>query len=152
MTNPRKVYPVDPGLIPVFDRSGRMQPSKALETAVGIEFLRQGAALSYVRTREEFEVDLLARWPEGGEELVQVCAEGGEAGTSEREVRALLVAAEEHPGAVCSLVTLAPETFRQVPPKIRVHDASLWLLRRERATSGAQAAGTPDARARQRRP
>ncbi len=152
MTNPRKVYPVDPGLIPVFDRSGRMQPSKALETTVGIEFLRQGAALSYVRTREGFEVDFLARWPEGGEELVQVCAEAGEAGTSEREVRALLAAAEEHPDAICSLVTPAPETFRQVPPKIRVHDASLWLLRRERATSGSQAARTqPDARARKRR-
>ncbi len=134
MANPRKVYPVDPGLIPVFDRSGRMQPSKALETAVCLEFLRQGAALSYVRTRDGFEVDFLARWPGGDEELVQVSAEGGEEATSDREVRALLAAAKEHPHAVCSIVTLVPETFRQVPPRIHIHDASLWLLRREGAT------------------
>ena len=143
MTNPRKIYPGDPGLISVFDRSGRMQPQKALKTAVCLEFLRRGAALSYVRTRDGFEVDFLARWPEGDEELVQVSAEGGEGGTSDREVRALLAAAEEHPDAVCSIVTLVPETFRQVPARIHIHDASLWLVRRERATSAVQAVTAP---------
>ena len=32
MVNPRKVYPVDPGLIPVFDRAGRDNTGHALET------------------------------------------------------------------------------------------------------------------------
>lgn len=146
MSNPRKVYPADPGLIPVFDRSGRLQPSKALETAVCIELLRQGGTVSYVRTREGFEVDFLVRWPDGGEELIQVSAEGGEPGTSEREVRALLSAAEEHPDALCSVVTLAPETFRPVPPEIRVHEASLWFLQRERGTHEAPTAGKPSER------
>ncbi|GEM_PF-4732037 len=32
MVNPRKIYPVDPGLIPVFDRSGKPNVGHALET------------------------------------------------------------------------------------------------------------------------
>jgi len=34
MVNPRKAYPVDPGLIPVFERSGRAHLGHALETVV----------------------------------------------------------------------------------------------------------------------
>lgn len=152
MSNPRKIYPVDPGLIPIFDRSGRMQPSKALETVVCIELLRQGAELSYVRTREGFEVDFLARWLDGTQELIQVCAEAEEAATLEREVRALEAAAREHPHAVCSLLTLVPEGVRNVPSTIEVHDASLWLLRRDRAAGAHGQAREPKlARAMKRR-
>ncbi len=131
MSNPRKVYPVDSGLIPIFDRSGRMQPSKALETAVCIELLRRGAEIGYVRTREGFEVDFFARWPGGRQELIQVCAEVQDGATREREVRSLLAASREHPGAALSLVTLVPESIRGIPEAVHVHDASLWLLRRE---------------------
>lgn len=52
MVNPRKAYPVDPGLIPVFDRSGRANTGHALETAVLIELERRGASVTYVRTPE----------------------------------------------------------------------------------------------------
>ncbi len=129
MSHPRKIYPIDPGLIPLFDRSGRMQPSKALETAVCIELLRRGAEITYVRTGEGFEVDFLARWPAGGAELIQVCSQVQSAATLQREVRALEAAAREHPHAALSLVTLAPESVRGVPETIRVHEASLWLLK-----------------------
>lgn len=132
MSNPRKVYPVDPGLIPIFDRSGRMQPSKALETAVCIDLLRRGAEIGYIRTRKGFEVDFLARWPEGRQELIQVCAEVQDAATLEREIRALADAALEHPDATLTLVTLTPESFENVPATIQVRDAALWLLRQER--------------------
>jgi len=141
MSNPRKIYPVDPGLIPIFDRSGRVQPSKALETVVCIELLRRGAEIGYVRTREGFEVDFLARWPSGGEELIQVCAEVQDAATLEREVRALESAAKEHPNAALSLVTLVSESIRGAPETIQVYDASLWLLR-QTPTAGAQAEGS----------
>ena len=50
MVNPRKVYPVDPGLIPVFDRTGRANPGHALETAVLLELERRGHEVTYVRT------------------------------------------------------------------------------------------------------
>ena len=41
MVNPRKAYPVDPGLIPVFDRTGRANIGHALETAVMVELERR---------------------------------------------------------------------------------------------------------------
>lgn len=149
MSNPRKIYPVDPGLIPIFDRSGRVQPSKALETVVCIELLRHGAEIGYVRTRKGFEVDFLARWPGGGRELIQVCAEVQDAATLEREVRALESAAQEHPDAALSLVTLVSESIRGVPETIRVYDASLWLLRRAPGTAlQAEGAAQPDVSAR----
>jgi len=128
MSNPRKIYPADPGLIPIFDRTGRPQPAKALETAVCIELLRRGADLGYVRTQEGFEVDFLARWPEEGEELIQVSADLDDAATREREVRALLAAAGEHPRASLSLVTLTTEPVGDIPTEIQVHHAALWLL------------------------
>ena len=65
MVNPRKVYPVDPGLIPVFDRTGRANVGHALETAVLIELERRGCESTYVRTAEGYEVDFLARSPDG---------------------------------------------------------------------------------------
>ncbi len=40
--NPRKVYAVDPALIPAFDRSGNANLGHALETAVLIELQRRG--------------------------------------------------------------------------------------------------------------
>jgi hypothetical protein len=58
MVNPRKAYPVDPGLIPVFDRSGRANLGHALETAVLIELERRRLAVTYVRTAGGYEVDL----------------------------------------------------------------------------------------------
>ena len=111
-----------------FDRSGRFQPSKALETAVFIELMRRGAQVSYVQTAGGFEVDFLACLPGGRRELIQVCAEAPDAATEEREIRALLAAREEHPGAALTLVTLVPETFRKIQPEIRLVDRSDWII------------------------
>jgi predicted AAA+ superfamily ATPase len=55
-----QVYPVDPGLIPVFDLSGRANLSHALETIVRIELEPQGMDVRYVSTREGFEVGFMA--------------------------------------------------------------------------------------------
>src|SRR5881628_1938767 len=60
MVNPRKAYPVDPGLIAPFERSGRTHHGRALETAILLELERRGYEASYVRTAEGFEVDFLA--------------------------------------------------------------------------------------------
>jgi hypothetical protein len=128
MVNPRKIYPVDPGLISVFDRSGKANLGHALETAVRIELERQRREVHYVRTREGFEVDFLARSSKGDQALIQVCLDLAETGAREREVRALLSSAKEHPGASLHLITLRPETVGEVPKNIRVHDAAVWLL------------------------
>lgn len=128
MVNPRKIYPVDPALIPIFDRSGKANLGHALETVVRIELERRGLLVTYVRTREGYEVDFLARSPEGKQEVIQVCADTGDPETLQREIRALENAATIFPEAEHLLITLTPEAAAEVPPGIRVYSAVHWLL------------------------
>ncbi len=86
-SNPRKLYPADPGLIRAYDASGRSNLGHALETAVLNEIERRKAEVAYVRPRKAIEVDFHARHLFGAEELVQVCADP--AGAMDRELRAL---------------------------------------------------------------
>ena len=133
MVHPRKVYPVDPGLIPVYERSGRLNLGHALETAVLVELERRGCEVSYVRTREGCEVDFLARSPEGRWTLVQVCADLADAGTREREVRALAAAAAEYPDTTPLLITLdAVPPQPALPAPLQWQAAAGWLLDYER--------------------
>lgn len=128
MVHPRKVHPVDPGLIPLFDRSGKANLGHALESSVRVELERRRADVRYVRTAEGFEVDFLARWPDHRKVLIQVAADLGDAATREREVRALLAAAKEYARAVPLLLTLTPESASGIPETIQVQDAAIWLL------------------------
>lgn len=73
MVNPRKAYPVDPGLIPVYERTGRPNLGHALETVVLIELERRGYQTAYIRTREGLEVDFLAQAAGQPPTLIQVC-------------------------------------------------------------------------------
>ena len=84
MVNPRKAYPVDAGLIPLFDRTGRANVGHALETAVLVELERRRCEVTYVRTPAGYEVDFLVRRPEGDRELIQVCADLSDPGTARR--------------------------------------------------------------------
>lgn len=127
MVNPRKIYPVDPGLIPIFDRSGRANTGHALETVVRIELERRGLDVHYVR-KDKYEVDFLARSAEGKAALIQVCADLNKRETAEREIRALIKAAENHPQAQKLLITLTPEAAFDIPEGIRVRSAASWLL------------------------
>jgi hypothetical protein len=130
MVNPRKVHPVDPGLIPVFDRSGRANRGHALESAVRVELERRRAGVTYVKTADGFEVDFLALAPGGQPALIQVAAELADPDTRARETRALLAARAEFPSASLHLVTLTPEFAGDVAPEIQVHPAWRWLLAR----------------------
>ena len=136
MVNPRKAYPVDPGLIPVFDRSGRANLGHALETAVRVELERRGMNVSYVRTRQGYEVDFLAGSPTGEAALIQVCADLDDPATREREVRALLAAAAEYPYASLHLITLTPETAHGMPEQVAVRPAAQWFLAAESSGGG----------------
>jgi hypothetical protein len=129
MVNPRKAYPVDPGLIPIYDRSGRANAGHALETAVLVELERRRAEVTYVRTAQGHEVDFLARYPEGGQELIQVCAEAREPATAEREFRALAEAGKTFPKARRLLLTLTHDGRpAEVPKGVTVQPAYEWLL------------------------
>jgi len=129
MSNPRKAYPVDPGMIAVYERTGRANLGHALETTVLIELERRACDVGYIRTGEGFEVDFFARDPEGRATLLQVCADLGEPTTREREVRALAAAAREHPKATALVLTLdAVPPSPSLPAPLEWRAASRWLL------------------------
>lgn len=129
MVNKRKAYPVDAGLIPVFDRSGRGNVGHALETSVLIELERRRCAVTYVRTPGGFEVDFLARQRDGDAELIQVCADASDPATAHRELRALALAGEAHPAAKKRLLILTRDGRPpSAPPDVSVQPAYEWLL------------------------
>lgn len=92
MRNPRKVYPIDAGLIPV---------------------------VGWVRAVEDLEVDFHAEHLLAESLLVQVSLEMATDATWEREVRSLEAAATEHPDARPLLITLHPTPpSRPLPGRI----------------------------------
>ncbi len=129
MVNPRKAYPVDPGLIPVYERAGRENLGRALETAVLLELERRGCEVGYVRTDEGYEVDFHARDPEGHVYLIQVSADVANEETWQREVRALASAASAYPDATPVLLTADTQPPAEALPAPLVwQPACAWLL------------------------
>jgi uncharacterized protein len=136
MANPRKAYPVDPGLIPVFDRTGRANVGHALETAVYLELERRGATVTYVRTPSGYEVDFLARYLDGRTELLQVCADAS-GPAAERELRALQEARALFPEAVSRLLVLTHDGLPPVvTPDVSAETAYEWMLAGEQGGAG----------------
>jgi uncharacterized protein len=128
MVNPRKIYPIDPGLIPLFDRSGKANLGHALETCVLLELDRRGAEVAYMHTSGGYEVDFLARHPSGRQELIQVCASLDDPATREREIRALTEASQEYPKAVRTLIALDIPAALDVPSGVALHRAADWMI------------------------
>lgn len=128
-SNPRKIYPADPGLIPAFDASGRVNLGHALETAILNELERRKVETGYVKTVDGLEVDFLARYRDAGEELIQVCADLRSSGTAARELRALAAAAREHPRARRRLLVLDRGSAGEIEAEdVEVQPAYEWLL------------------------
>jgi len=132
MVNPRKVYPIDPGLVPLFDRTGRSNLGHLLESVVLIELERRHAEVAYVRTASGLEVDFLARYPDRGPELIQVCTDATDARTLARELRTLDEAGREHRGVRATLITATAEGLpERVPARVAAIPAHTWLLSKE---------------------
>jgi hypothetical protein len=132
MVNPRKIYPVDTGLIQLYERSGRPNLGHALESVVLLELERRGYESAYVRTEEGWEVDFLATAPGRPSLLLQVCADAQDPGTAQRELRALASARQRQPDARGLLVTLDSTPPRDVLPEgLEWWPAARWLLSME---------------------
>jgi hypothetical protein len=128
-SNPRKLQLADPGLVRAFDASARSNVGHTLETVVANELFRRGADVSYVRTEGGFEVDFLARFADGSEELIQVCADLADPGTRERELRALAAASTEHPRATQRMLVLDRDAASLVrADAVSVQPTYEWLL------------------------
>ncbi len=131
--NPRKVYPIDPGFISVFDQSAKRNLGHALETAVYLHLRRKKADIAYVKTGDGFEVDFLARYVDGRQELIQVSFDIGDAVTCEREARALLGASAQYPQASLLLLTAHNALpALDLPPTTRVMPAWEWMMQANR--------------------
>lgn len=128
--NPIKAYPIDPGFIPAFDRTGRKNLGHALENIVLIELLRRGADVTWIKTPNGYEVDFLARFPDGKMELIQVSAVLEAQETITREFRALYDAHPVYKAAPLRLITLHRESHLEIPdgPAVEVSPVYEWLL------------------------
>lgn len=129
MANPRKAYPIDPGLIPLYTRAGRQHDGRSLETAVLLELERRGYEADWVRTQGGWEVDFLAERPGDPPLLIQVSLDTAADETWHREVRALEDARVGQPEAEALLVTLDPSPpARELPEGLRWYPAAQWFL------------------------
>lgn len=130
MVNPRKAYPIDSGLIAVYERTGRENLGHCLETAVLLELLRRGCEVHYLKTKEGYEVDFLAVDMEGKMQLIQVCADLSDENTLSREIRSLITAKELYPHAKAILLHLNP-VFAEppnLPSTIDIQPALAWFI------------------------
>ncbi len=129
-TNPRKIYPADPGLIRAFDSSGRENTGRVLETTVFNEIERRKGDVGYVKTKDGFEVDFKVRYPGGPTELIQVCAEMDSEATAEREFRALQYADEESPEKTRTIILVMnrEQADTYTGSEVEVKPAYEWLL------------------------
>lgn len=127
--NPRKIYPADTGLIPVFDRSLKPNVGHSLEVAVFHELQRRGGDMGYWKTASGFEVDFAIRTPAGAQQLIQVCTSLDDEQTREREIRALLEARGEWPEARALILTLQSRLpYPDLPRGISAMPAWEWIL------------------------
>lgn len=129
MANPRKVYPIDPGLIPLYARLGREHEGRALETAVLIELERRDYEGEWLRTPAVWEVNFLAQRTGEIPQLLQVRLDTANGETWKREVRALADAKNEYPDAKALLITLDPSPpSHELPEGLEWRAASQWFL------------------------
>lgn len=128
-SNPRKIYPIDPGLIGLFDRRGQQQLGQRLETVVALELLRRGYSLGYGLTTEREEVDFVARSAAGEGVLVQVCVDLNDGATWDREIRPLQPMLASSGAERADLVVLTPpSTSVSLPAGVRLIPVVDWLL------------------------
>lgn len=129
MVNPRKVYPIDPGLIPLYELPGRTHRGRSLETAVLLELERRDYDVSWLRIEGDREIDFFASRPGDAPLLLQICLDTTDSATWDREIQALSIAASVYPEASAMLITMdhAPPT-RPLPGALRWRSATDWLL------------------------
>lgn len=124
---PKKIYPIDTGLITAFAILPDMKLGQLLETAVFRHLKEKPGSLYYYETINGFEIDFLVQTVEGKISLIQVCLSLSEEQTIAREIRALSQAMEELDLKRSVIVTLEEE--RVISEKNKTIDViPLWKL------------------------
>ena len=130
-TNPRKIYPVDPGLVTAGAPQSGWGTGQLLETLCFLHLRRMHSDLAYYRHEDGTEVDFVVKTPEGPEALalVQVSADVTSGDTRSRELRALDAAMSHFGARQATLVTLSAEETVAVPSgEVRIVPFALWSL------------------------
>ena len=130
MLNPIKPYIIDTGLTSAFSTKQEPDSGKLLENNVFVELKRRQAEISYMRTSSGYEVDFIARYPDGRVQAIQVSADVSNPQTLERECRSLREICSLLPEAELILVNLSEESEIKVINKryIVVLPAWKWML------------------------
>ena len=137
-TNPRKMYPIDPGLAAAMSHATATDVGARLENAVFLELRRRHGRLlqgqvSYYLTASGHEVDFVVGdlFHQRAGRLVQACADLSAPQVREREVRALVEAMTETGLDRGEIVTLREEGMVKTEAgTIRIVPAWRWLLER----------------------
>jgi hypothetical protein len=141
-TNPRKLYPIDPGLAAAMSHATATDVGARLENAVFLELRRRHGRLlqgqiSYYLTDSGREVDFVVGdvFHQRAGRLVQACADLSQPQTRDREVRALVEAMTETGLDRGEIVTLREEgTVKTDAGTIRIVPAWRWLLEKGEAS------------------
>lgn len=122
---PKKIYPVDTGLITAYSIRPGYQQAALLETAVFLHLRRHYQDIFYFQTASGKEVDFLVLEPNGNYHLYQVTLHMNEASTKEREMSALIEAMGELKLSNASIITLE-ETGEYAVPIGKIEITPLW--------------------------
>lgn len=127
--NPKRCYLIDPALAATYSFEEEADIGHKLENLVYLELRRRGGEISYYVTQSAFEVDFYVERDDGSRELVQVCADLGDASTLERELRALDESLRERKLQSATIVTRVDErTLQRNGRTIRIVPAWRWML------------------------
>lgn len=127
-SNPRKIYPVDPGLVTAASPQSGWGTGQLLETAAFLHLRRRGYPLSYFRHDDGTEVDFVVETPEGLE-AIQVSADVTSADTRKRELRALEAAMGQLGVSQATLLTLtAEERISLSAGTVHIRPWWMWAL------------------------
>lgn len=125
---PKKIYPVDTGLITAYSIKPGYDDAARLETAVFLKLRRAIQDIHYYQTQNGLEVDFLTICPNGKMALYQVTYSMLSETTRQRELRALLQALDELQLKRGTIVTMDESEALEIDGKqISIIPASLFL-------------------------
>jgi len=127
-----KIYGVDTGMIREVSFAFSKDSGRILENVVFLHLVREFDAVFYYRTKNNAEVDFLARKKEKNEALIQVSWDIADERTYKREIRALTEAMDELEMKTAYIVTHNDENEVLVEDKtIHIIPAWKWMLEKK---------------------
>ncbi len=121
---PKKIYPIDMGLITAYTIKSDYEQAARLETAVFLQLRRKYTDIFYYHTATAKKIDFLV--VENNQFfLYQVCLSLNDAKTKAREIKAVLEARKELPVEKASIITLEDD-YDEVIDSYTIEVIPLW--------------------------